>query len=328
MLGKEPAGADGAAPPPKPKSDALAASGESSTRKEPGSADADAKSEAKTLDSKTLAALLTEGKLGELAKALDVDAKAVDTSDARLALIRRRSGALTKKELAIANRETKAAKAEADLRATYLDPHKATAAYGKGDFHAAAEYMAKIFGDDFATITRNIAKATSGMDPKELERYRKDRELTAREKALEAKVKESERSVTEQQRRSKSEQVIAAKCDGHPALALKGGAALILATLEAAWDPDTKTVGLGYRQAADQVLAAFDANAKALGYAKDGLRLQPAPAATQETPRRGKQEFPQPAGEDAGKPGETRRRGMSFEERAARAARISERSRL
>lgn len=203
-------------------------------------------------------------------------------------------------------------------------PHKAREAYDKGDFAGAAQWIANALDDDFASITRNVANATKGMDEKTLATFRKERELNQREAALNAKERDRERTVTEEQRIAKGLKTIEAKCAGHDVLKLKGASRAIHKRLEEAWDAKSGELKLGYKQAADQVLAEFMQDAEALGLTK----AEPAPKVESTPPpkSRSREEFParQERVEDDG----TKTRGLSFAERQARAARAYERSRV
>ena len=270
-------------------------------------------------------ALLKAGDLVGLAKLSGVDAKSVDTSSAKLALSRKR-GQEAEEKLTQANT------LKVECQKEYGAPHKARKAVDKGDFAEAARWVGEALKMDFATFTRKVADATKGMDPKELERFTKDRELKQREEALEAKEKAKETERTEAERVGKATKTIAAKLPDHPAIKLKDGAKLIYLVLEASFDKATGTLGIGYKQAADRVLAEFDENARALGYSK-GAAAPAAPVVTkkpEEAPparTRGKQEFTPPvASKEPDQAQGNKRKGSSLEDRAARAERAHQRN--
>jgi len=281
--------------------------------KDDSATDADLKS--------AIGALLEKGDLGEIAKKVGKDPKVVDISSAKLRLGRKRESEADAK-IAEATEMRDAARRE------YGAPHKARAAYDKGDFHEAAQWISQALGDDFATITRNVANATKGMNEAELKKFQKERELKQREAALEAREKKQQAEVTQAERDGRALKAVSAKCAGHDALKLRGGDRLIKAVLEQHFNPATGVIGIGYRQAADQVLAEFLENAQALGLAKPSSEpakqeaITPEPAAKP----RARREFPadKTPGPDADG---QKTRGSSLAERQARAQRAFERGR-
>lgn len=249
-----------------------------------------------------------------------MDAKSVDASSAKLALVRKRQQSAEASERAVKEiRE--------ECKRLYKDPHAARKAVDEGRFSDAAQYMEHVLGMTFAEFTRKVATATKGMSPEELERHKKERELKAREEALAEKERKSATEKSEQERVEKACKSITAKLANHDVLKIKNGARLVYKLLDENFDPETGTLKLGYKQAADQVLADFESNAKALGWSKGGKQEQAPEKKPDPESKPGKQEFPAPAGEHNGESGKTRR-GKSFEERAALASRKFERSRL
>lgn len=273
-----------------------------------------------------IADLLKKGDLGALADKVGVDRKAVDASSAKLRLSRKREEEAVSRakdaetKLAEANELREAAKRE------YGAPHKAREAYDKGYFHEAAQWVSHVLGDDFATVTRNIANATKGMTPEALKQFQKERELKQREAALEAKERQREEKITEEQRTGRALQAIDSRCAGHDALKIKGGNKLIMRLLEDAFDPKTGKIGIGYKQAADRVLEEFLANAQALGLTRGAPEKKPDPPPKPKGPEpHRRREFPADrVGTDSAG---DKRKGTSFEERAARAQRAFERGR-
>lgn len=274
-----------------------------------------------------LSDMLKKGDLGALAEKLGVDKKVVDASSAKLRLSRKRE------EEAVArakDAETKLAEANElrdSARREYGAPHKAREAYDKGDFHEAAQWVSHVLGDDFATVTRNIANATKGMTPEALKQFQRERELKLREAALEAKEKAREEKISEEQRTGRALQAIDSRCAGHEALKIKGGNRLIMRLLEDAFDPKTGKIGIGYKQAADRVLNEFLENAQALGLTRGVTpEKEPDPPPKPKAPeQRGRREFPadRVGADSVG----DKRKGTSFEERTARAQRAFERGR-
>jgi hypothetical protein len=268
-----------------------------------------------------IGALLEKGDLGEIAKKVGKDPKVVDISSAKLRLGRKRESEADAK-MAEATEMRDAARRE------YGAPHKAREAYDKGDFHEAAQWISQALGDDFAAITRNVANATKGMNETELKKFQKERELKQREAALEAREKKQQAEVTQAERDGRALKAVSAKCAGHDALKLRGGDRLIKAVLEQHFNPATGVIGIGYRQAADQVLAEFLENARALGLAKpssepakqEAIPPEPAPKT------RARREFPADKTPGADADGQ-KTRGSSLAERQARAQRAFERGR-
>lgn len=339
LMGKE-AAADGA--PPKVAGDPQPGGSTAKSAAKPSSAkDADAATPAKAepddKDDSTdlkgaIAELLKKGDLGALADKVGVDRKAVDASSAKLRLGRKREQEADRK---LAEAETKArevADIHESARREYGAPHKARESYDRGDFHEAAQWIAHVLGDDFATVTRNVANATKGMSPEALRQFQRERELKQREAALEAKERGHKETITQQQADERALKAVNAKCAGHDVLKLKGGDKLVRKLLDDRFNPETGTIGIGYRQAADMVVADFLDNAKALGLVKaDDVEPPPPPQVIVQTPPpapapkpRGKREFPADKGLDA--EGD-KRKGAGFERRRALADRLFEKSR-
>lgn len=269
-----------------------------------------------------LAAMLNAGQLTELAKAIGADAKAVDASAAKLSLSRKRLGEAAEKEKA-------AQSIREECKREFGSPFKARKAVDEGRFADAAQWIADTLRMDFATFTRHVATATKGMDPKELERFQKDRELKERETALEAKERRTTEAKTKEELEARSLKVIEAKCAGLPALKIRGGARLILRRMEESFDEKTGVLGLGYKQAAEQIMDEFEADARAAGYSRGAPAPEKKPETKAETKPKGKEPFEAPAGERTESAPATggRRKGSTLEERQARADRQFQRSR-
>jgi hypothetical protein len=329
VIGKAAPDDDGAPEKPAAKAEPAKAKADDKAKPEPKAKEEPAKAEEKpepAPDDRSrseLADLLKAGQLEELAEKLGVDRKVVEVSNAKLRLARGRNQEADAKLRKATEAVQTAEQLQAAAKKEYGAPHKAREAYDKGEFADAAQWIAQALDDDFASITRNIANATKGMDAKELGRFTKDRELRQREAALTAREKAREQEVTAEQRTARAVKTIDAKCAGHDALKLQGGSKLILRRLEDAFDPKSGKLGIGYQQAADQVLAEFMADAKALGLTRGEQPAKVEEKAKPE-PAKGKKEFPAAAAKgDAEKT-----RGLTFEERQARAARAYERNRI
>lgn len=322
-IGKIADGKAGEKPEEKP-AEAPKVEGEKKPDAKPDGASVELPAAAKT----ALGALLVAGNLTELAKQVGVDAKAVDASGKKLMLVRENVSKASTLLAQATEKETTAKTIREDCKREFGDPHRARKAVSEGKFAEAAQWIEKALDIPFAEFTRHVATATKGMDPKELERFTKDRELRDREKALEAKEKAKVEELSREQQTAKATKTIVAKCAGHAVLKLRDGAKLVLRKLEDAFDDKTGVVGLGYSQAADQVLAEFDESARALGYTKGAAAPEVKPEVKPEEKPRGKVEFQQPAGDKKNEePAGSKRRGSSFEERTAKAARAYERSR-
>ncbi len=269
----------------------------------------------------TLGKLLADGKLGELAEKLGVDRKAVDVSSGKLSLSRKRMQEAEAKE-------RNATEMQAECKRLYGDPHKARLATDAGRFAEAAEYFSRIVGMDFATFTRHVAGATKGMAPEELARFQKERELARREKELNDREGKAQRERTEEERIGKACKTIETKLTGHDALKLKGGSRRVYAILNDHFDPKSGQLSIGYQKAADMALAEFRADADALGYTKGGKAPEPEQKPSEARPDepRGKKPFA-PAEAKTDEPAAGKRRGMTMEERSARADRNYQRSR-
>lgn len=231
----------------------------------------------------------------------------------RHAIAERRERRVKVREEKIHDRERKASLAEHNLQTRYGDPDAAKQAYDKGSFHEAAKYMQRIFGDDFATITQKIARATAGLSPEKLKEL-EDRDAFTREKrefdARKAKDKEeSEKGAT----REKAQKVVTEKCAGHDALKLRNGAELVLRELEANFDATAKTFKISFRQAADKVVAEKLAEAEALGVRRPSAKIvESAPPPVARLAK--KVIHPEPSPKNGSR--------LSFEERHAAAGRI------
>jgi hypothetical protein len=185
--------------------------------------------------------------------------------DKRHAIAERREKRVTARESKVKDREDKVSRAEHNLQTRYGDPDAAKKAYESGQFYEAAKYVQRIFGDDYATITQKIARATAGLSPEKLKEL-EERDQFAREKReFEARKKREEEEKNAGTTREKAISHVAEKCAGHDVLKLKNGAALTLAVLEKHWDSANSRFTVTFKQAADMVLADKLAEAEALG---------------------------------------------------------------
>jgi hypothetical protein len=251
----------------------------------------------------------------------------VEVTHGKLRLVRERDEAATTKEARATTLVTEAKAIREECKKEFGDPHKARKAVDKAEWVEAAQWIERVLNVDMATFTRELAKASKGMDPKALEAWKKERELKAREEALTAKETKTATEKTEQERTAKATKTIGIKVAGHDALKLKDGAKQVLTLLEANFNEKTGELGMGYKQAADLVLAEFDAQALALGYTKPGAAPKPEEKPEKKPdPAPGKKPFEAPAGATTPEPG--KRRGSSLEERQAKADRAYGRSKV
>lgn len=235
--------------------------------------------------------------------------------DKRHAIAERRERRVQARESKVKEREDKLSRAEHNLQTRFGDPDAAKKAYDAGNHYEAAKYVQRIFGDDYATITQKIARATAGLSPEKLKEL-EERDAFAREKReFEANKKRQEEEKNAGVTREKAISHVAEKCSGHDVMKLKNGAELVLRVLEKHWDRDHFTVT--FRQAADMVLADKLAEAEALGLKRHQAVVVPdKKPAEPEKPRKEARHKPQPE--------VTEKRGgrLSFEERHAQAGRL------
>lgn len=205
------------------------------------------------------------------------EAKKAADVDKRHAIAERREKRVQAREEKTKTREDNVSRAEAALNAKFGAPEAAATAYNKGEYHTAAKYMQKIFGDDFATITQKIARATAGLAPEKLKEL-EERDNFAREKReWEAQKKKEEESKKTTATRSEALKTVASKIAGHDALKLKNGSELVLRELEQSWDGSGFKVT--FKQAADKVVADKLAEAEALGARRVAAKIVEAPVA-------------------------------------------------
>jgi CHAT domain-containing protein len=248
------------------------------------------------------------------AKAEEKPEKKPQDIDKRHAIAERREKRVQAREAAIKEREDKASRAEHNLQTRYGDPDAAKKAYDAGNHYEAAKYIQRIFGDDFASITQKIARATAGLSPEKLKEL-EERDQFAREKReFEARKKKEEEEKNAGTTREKAVAHVAEKCKGHDVLKLKNGADLVLRTLEKHWNKDHFTIS--FRQAADMVLADKLAEAEALGLKRHTATIVPSPAKAPEPEKPKREARHKPPAPVAKKEGR-----LSFEERHALAGR-------
>jgi hypothetical protein len=233
--------------------------------------------------------------------------------DKRHAIAERREKRVQARETKAKEREDKLSRAEHNLAARYGDPEAAKKAYESGQHYEAAKYIQRIFGDDFASITQKIARATAGLSPEKLKEL-EERDSFAREKrAFEAQKKKEEEAKTVGATREKAVAHVSDKCKGHDVLKLKNGADLVLSTLEKHWDRDHFTIT--FKQAADMVLADKLAEAEVLGLKRHQAVVVPKKEETAPKPKHeARHKTPEVTEKRPGR--------LSFEERHAMAGRL------
>ncbi len=237
----------------------------------------------------------------------------------RYAIAERRLGKLKQKETQLSQREQTLTRAESRLASVFGEPHAVKEAYAKGEYHVAAQALQRWLGDDFATVTQKIARATAGLSPERLKELEERDNLRRRNAELERDRQERENRGKAETTRAQALTTVAAKAAGHLALKVRGGAELVLQELERSWDDTTKGFRLTIQQAADRVVEQRRDDAEAIG-----LRATPAPPPAAAPP-------PTRTPPPAAKPSTEAARGkqrLSFEERQALAARITARQRV
>jgi hypothetical protein len=234
--------------------------------------------------------------------------------DKRHAIAERREKRVQARESKAKEREDKLSRAEHNLQARYGDPDAARKAYEAGNHYEAAKYVQRIFGDDYATITQKIARATAGLSPEKMKEL-EERDAFQREKReFEAAKKRKEEEQTAGATREKAVAHVAEKCKGHDVMKLKNGGELTLRVLEKHWDRDHFTIS--FKAAADMVLADKLAEAEALGLKRHTAALvEKKPDPKVEPPKKEARHKP-PVVEEK-RPGR-----LSFEERHAQAGRL------
>lgn len=208
---------------------------------------------------------LEKGDLKTLAKLLGKDAKLVDASNEKYSVLRKKADKLDSIEGKLKSENERLVNLGKELRAEFQTPREAARAYKNGKFGKAAEALQQWFGDDFATITRNIAREVAGLSDEEKDFLKRKAALEEKEAELTKKETTSKKTQTEAQQRQQAVKVLTAKCQGHDVLKLKDGAELVLRALEEAYDPDLGSSRLNIKQAADKVLEEKLEAARMLG---------------------------------------------------------------
>ncbi len=222
-------------------------------------------------DAEKLAAIkefLEKGDLSAAAELTKADKKAVDTSNEKYAVLRRKQEKIDKGVQHLASEETRLTKLGEELRTEFGTPREFKRLYKQGKFSTAATMLQKWLGEDFGTITRNIAREVAGLDPKEKALLEAQQKLEQDRAELEAQRTKTQTTQTQSQKRENALKTVATKCAGHQVLKIKNGADLVLAEMEAAWDPDQQGCRITFKQAADAVLERKLEDARALGLDK------------------------------------------------------------
>lgn len=274
-----------------------------------------------TADEKISAATkaLEDGNIKELVKILGADKKLADVSNEKYRVLREKAKKNQEIENKLKAENNRLIELGRTMRAEFGEPRTAQQAYKAGKFGKAAEALQRWFGDDFATITKNIAKEIAGLSPEDKARLEEKRKFEEEKAAFEAEKKKTTVKQTEAQKTEAALKTIETKCAGHAVLKLKNASRLVLQRMEQAWDPDLNGFRITFKQAADEILQEKIEEAKALGLNVDG------------TPFKAKKEkpAPSPVATEAPKYDEKgRKMRKSFEQRMEEARRITERSRL
>ncbi len=233
--------------------------------------------------------------------------------DKRHAIAERREKRVQAREAKTKEREDKLSRAEHNLQTRYGDPDAARKAYEAGNHYEAAKYVQRIFGDDYATITQKIARATAGLSPEKMKELEERDAFTREKRQWEADKKKREEEQTAGATREKAVAAVSAKCKGHDALKLKNGGELVLRVLEKHWDRDHFTIS--FKDAADLVVSEKLAEAEALGLKRHTAALVEEKPETAPPTKREPRHKP-PVVEEK-RPGR-----LSFEERHAQAGRL------
>lgn len=257
------------------------------------------------------------GDMKALAVALGKDAKIADASNEKFSIMRRKAEKLGKLETQLKSEETRLKMLGVTLREEFGEPRVAKTAYKQGKFSAAAVALQKWFGDDFATITKNIAREVAGLSPEEKKQLEEKYKFEQDKAAFEAEKRKTQIHQTEAQKKDSALKTIATKCTGHDVMKLKNGAQLVLAEMESSWDPDQKGFRLTFKQAADAVLERKLEEARELGLPVERSttkKTEEKPSTTETTP---------PAPEQDGR----FKKRRSFEERQEMARRLTYKNR-
>lgn len=157
-------------------------------------------------------------------------------------------------------------------------------AYHKGDYLAMGRAMVRWCGDDFATMTQKIARATAGFSKEKIAELERAESLERENRKLKAEQERRERESKQGATRQQALAVIPEKIKGSPVLELEDGAELVLKEMERNFDPTAKTFKITFLQAAQRVLEREEKRAQKLGYTK-AQREAAAEAAAETTER-------------------------------------------
>jgi hypothetical protein len=285
--------------------------------------DADAGKLKSKLDAVTAA--FEKGDLKTVAKHLGKGEKIADTEGEKFAVLARQRARITKREAANDQRAVQLDQRESKLREQHGDVGAMKTAYQNKQYHVAAKFWERITGDSFAKTTQLIARATAGLSPEKIaeldEKDRLEREVRQLKAEKEERTKAQQKSATRGQALTK----LTEKLSGHQVMALEDGPELVLREIERAWEKDSSSM-LTPAAAAKRVLERELDRARRLGLG--ATPKEPDPVIEDDEPppaqnRRPRQEAP-PAVERrtlAGKP------ILSFDERMAKAQRLTERRR-
>lgn len=262
------------------------------------------------------ATALEAGDLKQVAKLLGKDAKLVDTSGEKFSVLRRKAEKLEKQGSHLKAEESRIRALGATMREEFGEPKAAKDAYRAGKFSQAAVAIQRWFGQDFATITKNIAREVAGLSPEEKKLLEEKAALEKEKAEYAAEREKSKAKETDAQKREKAIATVTAKCTGHSVLKLKNGAQLVLDEMMRSFDADQNGFRLSFKQAADAVMAQKLEDAKALGFtsvaaAEASKGAPPTPPARKQDPP------PTPTSSDRFK------KKKSFEERMEAARRLT-----
>jgi hypothetical protein len=203
-------------------------------------------------------------------------------------------------------------------------------AYQKGDYLAMGRAMVRWCGDDFATMTQKIARATAGFSKEKIAELERQESLERENRRLKAEQERRDNQAKQGATRQQALAVIPEKIKGSPVLELEDGAELVLREMEKNFDPAAKSFKITFLQAAARVLDREEKRAQKLGYTKAQREAAAAAASEDEqgtpAPAAASTERPKPRVAPEPKEGQrTLRNGKvvpSLAERTERARRI------
>jgi len=211
----------------------------------------------------------------ELAKATGKPKEFFEANDAKWKAFRAEKRALSAQAVTLKRAESQFRKAVDDARAELGPAVAASRAYKSGDLAQFVKIVEALTGDTYDVAQRKVIEGEVAADPSTKALRKQLAEQAAKIAELENRTK-TEEQTREQRQAAASQRVDAAlttELARHPVAKIRGFKALVLDAIRSSGKGADGHFTMGYREAADAVVAERKAEAQALG-----LRSEPAPA--------------------------------------------------